>query len=100
MNIKQYKEVDSETFIAVSDFKLCTCEYMPFDESFYRNLGKPQKKFLLLTARPLRGEGWGGVKGRAIKEKTTFLTFFSIVLTFQRPLSSRGGGVGPYWPGH
>ena len=53
--------------------------------------GKPQKKVLLLMARPLR-EG-GGVKGWAIKEKITFfLTFFSNVPKFQRPLSSRGEG--------
>ena len=36
--------------------------------------------------------GWG-VKGRAIKKKRT--TFFSNVPMFQRPLSSRGGGVRP-----
>ena len=38
-------------------------------------------------------KGGGGVKGRAIKEKRTFVgTFFSNVPKFQRPLSSRGGG--------
>ena len=41
------------------------------------NLGKPQKKVLLLIAGPLRG---GGVKGRVIKEKIAFFgTFFSNV---------------------
>ena len=44
-------------------------------------------------AGPLRGEG-GEVKGRAIKEKKLFLTFFFNVPTFQRQLSSRGGGGG------
>ena len=33
--------------------------------------------------------------GRAIKEKRTFFGTF-----FQRSKSSRGGGVGPEWPGH
>ena len=38
-------------------------------------LGKPQKKVHPLVAGPLRGGGGG--KGRAIKEKRTFLkTFF------------------------
>ena len=33
----------------------------------------------------------GGVKGRAIKSKKTFfMTFFSNVQNFQRPLDSRG----------
>ena len=52
------------------------------------NLNKgSRKKNLLLIAGPLRGDG---VKGRAIKEKKTFLEpFFP---TFQRPLSSKGGG--------
>ena len=37
--------------------------------------------------------GGGGVKGRSIKEKRTFLgTFFFNVPTFQQPFSSRGGG--------
>ena len=40
------------------------------------NLGKPQKKVLLLIAGPLRGGGGGG-KGRGIKEKKAFFgTFF------------------------
>ena len=35
------------------------------------------------------------VKGRAIKEKITFFgTFISNAPKFQRPLSSRGGGLG------
>ena len=38
-------------------------------------LGKPQKKVLLLMAGPLRG---GEVKGRAIKEKKTFFPTFQI----------------------
>ena len=47
------------------------------------SLGKPQKKSSL-NGRAIKREG--GVKGRAIKEKHTFLTFFSNVPTFQRPL--------------
>ena len=39
-------------------------------------------------AGPLRGGG-GGVKGRAIKEKRTFLTFF-----LQRSKLEGGGGLG------
>ena len=38
--------------------------------------GSRKKKVPLLMARPLRGEGWGGVKGRAIKEKKTFFFIF------------------------
>ena len=53
------------------------------------SLGKPQKKSSL-NGRAIKREG--GVKGRAIKEKHTFLTFFSNVPTFQRPLNLRGGG--------
>ena len=42
-------------------------------------------------AGPLR-EGVGGWKGQAIKEKKLFfVTFFSKVPKFHRPLSSRGG---------
>ena len=42
------------------------------------DLGKPQKKVLLLMAGPLKG-GWG-----VIKEKITFFgTFFLILLPFK-----------------
>ena len=45
------------------------------------NLGKPQKKVLLLIAGPLRG---GRGKGPAIKEKITFLkTFKKDLLPFK-----------------
>ena len=45
------------------------------------------KKVIFLMVGHLEG---GGVKGRAIKEKIFFLTFFPSVPKFQRPLSSRG----------
>ena len=55
-----------------------------------------RKKGSSLNGRAIK-RGGRGLKGRAIKEKRTFLElFFSNVPTFQRPLSSGGGGVLAY----
>ena len=69
--------------------------------SFQLSLKLSKKKYqkvniliiILLATKESRAGPGGGVKGRAIKEKITFLEpFFP---TFQRPLSQRrGGGLG------
>ena len=47
----------------------------------------------MLKKLPDHFKGGGGGGGLAIKEKNTFfITFFSKVSRYQRPLSSRGGG--------
>ena len=39
------------------------------DYIYQAPLGKPQRKLLFLVARPLRGLGGGGFKGRSTKKK-------------------------------
>ena len=69
--------------------ELCTTKRFFFIDP---NMGSRKKKFF--SQWPGHKEG-GGVKGRAIKEKMIFfITFFSNVPKFQRPLSSRGGRLG------
>ena len=54
------------------------------------------KKKSSLNGRAIKRKGSGGVKGRTIKEKLTFLepSFFSNIPKFQRPFTSTRGGGG------
>ena len=66
-------------------------KYQQYRKEHFNGKGS-RKKSSSLNGRAIKREG--EVKGRAIKEKiTVFLTFFSNVPIFQRPLSSRGEGV-------
>ena len=64
----------------LAKYSIVTMETTPSSGKLIHWLEKQQKKVFLLMAGPLR-------------KKSTFLgTYFSNVPTFQRPLSSRGGG--------